>query len=176
MKQESKREQKRNEKLRQENIEKFDEEYKKSKVIPKEYKKKIKNRVLKNSSIALIAIIYLIAINWLSLKLETQVYITIIKILCIFGTITSVVFLELSYRKDNGYIFMHGIEFLVLTTVTLFSEYAYVLFYKTYNIILACILMGIVVYYIIKTIVTIKYMKRDYYNSLNDIKEIVKKK
>ena len=48
----SKREQKRLEKITQENIQKFDEEYKKSRIIPKDYKKKILNRILKNSIIA----------------------------------------------------------------------------------------------------------------------------
>ena len=44
----SKREQKRLEQITQENIQKFDEEYKKSRIIPKDYKKKILNRILKN--------------------------------------------------------------------------------------------------------------------------------
>ena len=59
----SKREQKRLEKITQENIQRFDEEYKKSRIIPKDYKKKILNRILKNSIIAVIVIAYLIALN-----------------------------------------------------------------------------------------------------------------
>ena len=45
----SKREQKRLEKIKQENIQKFHEEYKQSRIIPKDYKKKIRNRILKNT-------------------------------------------------------------------------------------------------------------------------------
>ena len=67
----SKKEQKRLEEITQENIQKFDEEYKKSRIIPKDYKKKILNRILKNSIIAVIVIAYLIALNILSLHIET---------------------------------------------------------------------------------------------------------
>ena len=171
----SKREQKRLEKITQENIQKFDEEYKKSRIIPKDYKKKILNRILKNSIIAVIVIAYLIALNILSLHIETATYILGIKILCVALAIVSVIYFELSYRRDNGYLFMHGVEFLVLAIITLFSVYAYSLFYVTYNNILLYILIGVVIYYIIKTLCTLKNMKTEYYKSQNDIKDIVKK-
>ena len=99
----SKREQKRLEKIKQENIQKFDEEYKKSRVIPKDYKKKILNRILKSSVIAIIIIAYLIALNILSMHIETTPYILGIKVLCVILAIVSVIYFELSYRKDNGY-------------------------------------------------------------------------
>ena len=171
----SKREQKRLEKIKQENIQKFDEEYIKSRIIPKDYKKQILNRILKNSVIALIVIIYLILLNVLSMHIETTTYILGIKILCIILAIVSVIYFELSYRKDNGYLFMHGVEFLLIATITLFSVYAYSLFFVTYNSILLYILIAVVIYYIIKTILTLRNMKQDYYKSQNDIKEIVKK-
>lgn len=171
----SKKEQKRLEEITQENIQKFDEEYKKSRIIPKEYKKKILNRILKNSIIAIIVIGYLIALNLLSLYIETNTYILGIKVLCVLLAIVSVIYFELSYRKDNGYLFMHGVEFLVLATITLFSVYAYSIFFVTYNSILLYILIGVIIYYIIKTILTLRNMKQEYYKSLNDIKEIVKK-
>ena len=171
----SKREQKRLEKIKQENIQKFDEEYKLSRIIPKEYKKQIINRILKNSVIAIIVIAYLIALNILSLHIETSAYILGIKVLCVVLAIISVIYFELSYRKDNGFLFMHGAEFFVLATITLFSVYAYALFFVTYNSILLYILIAVVIYYIIKTIGTLNIMKKQYYESQNDIKEIVKK-
>ena len=170
-----KKEQERLKEITRENIQKFDEEYKKSRIIPKEYKKKILKRILKNSIIAIIVIAYLVALNLLSLHIETTAYILGIKVLCGVLAIVSVIYFELSYRKDNGYLFMHGVEFLVLATITLFSVYAYSLFYVTYNNILLYILIGVVIYYIIKTLCTLKNMKTEYYKSQNDIKEIVKK-
>ena len=171
----SKRERKRLEKIKQENIVKFHEEYKQSRIIPKDYKKKIKNRILKNTVIAIIVIIYLILLNILSMYIETDKYILGIKILCVVLSVVSVIYFELSYRKDNGYLFMHGVEFLILATITLFSVYAYSLFFITYNNILLYILIAVVIYYIIKTILTLRNMKQEYYKSQNDIKEIVKK-
>ena len=47
----------------QENIKKFDEQYKQNRIIPKDYKKKIVNRILKNTVIAVIAIAYLILLK-----------------------------------------------------------------------------------------------------------------
>lgn len=171
----SKREAKRAEKLKQENIQKFDEEYQKSRIIPKDYKRQIRNRILKNTLIALIMIGYLIAINILSMHIETKLYILGIKVVCVVFAVISVIYFELSYRKDNGYLFLHGAEFLVLATITLFSVYAYSLFYITYNNILLYILIVVIVYFVIKTIYTLRSMKQQYYASQNDIKEIVKK-
>ena len=171
----SQREQKKLEKIKQDNIQKFDEEYKRSRIIPKEYKKKIRNRIIKNTAIALIVIIYLILLNVLSMHIETTTYILGIKVLCVILAIISVIYFELSYKKDNGYLFMHGAEFLVIATITLFSVYAYSLFFITYNNILLYILIAVVIYYIIKTILTLRNMKQEYYKSQNDIKEIVKK-
>ena len=159
----------------QDNIKKFDEQYKKSRIIPEDYKKKIINRILKNTAIAVIAIVYLILLNVLSLHIETITYIISIKVLSVVFAIISVIYFELCYRKDNGFLFMHGVEFLVLATITLFSAYAYYLFFITYNSILLYILIAVIIYYITKTICTLKFMKKEYYESQNDIKEIVKK-
>lgn len=171
----SKRQQNKQEKITQENIQKFDEEYKKSRIIPNDYKKKIRNRILKNTIIAIIVIGYLVLLNVLSLHIETRIYISVIKILCVALAVVSVIYFELSYRKDNGYLFMHGAEFLVIATITLFSVYAYSLFFVTYNSILLYISIFVVVYYIIKTILTLRNMKKQYYKEQNDIREIVKR-
>ena len=146
MKELSKREKQKQEKIRKENIEKFDEEYKQSRIIPKDYKKSILVRILKNLVIAIIAITYLILLNMLSLRIDTTLYILSCKIICITLSIVSVIYFEISYRKDNGYLFLHGVEFLLLATITLFSIYAYTIFFGRYNIILMIICIAIVIY------------------------------
>ena len=162
-------------KVTKENIQKFDEEYKENKKIPKDYKKKIINRIFKNILIAVIIIGYLIAINILSLHIETKQYIIGIKIICILLALVSVVYFELSYKKNSGYLFVHGAEFLVLATITLFSVYAYKIYFITYNDILLYIAIIVTIYYIIKTVCTINNMKKQYYKSQNDIREIITK-
>lgn len=159
----------------QENIKKYDEQYQKNKEIPQDYKKQIKNRIFKNTIIAVIAISYLILINVLSLYIETVPYIIGVKILSVVLSVISVIYFELCYRKDNGYLFMHGVELLFLATITLFSVNAYFIYFVKYNNILIYILIAVIIYYIIKTIFTLRFMKREYYDSQNDIKEIVKK-
>lgn len=159
----------------QENIKKYDEQYKENKKIPLDYKKQIRKRILKNTVIALIAIVYLILLNILSLHIETTPYITGVKILAVVFAIISVIYFELCYRKDNGYLFMHGVEFLILATITLFSANAYYIYFVKYNNILIYILIAVIIYYIIKTIFTLRFMKKEYYESQNDIKEIVRK-
>ena len=171
----SKREKKRQQKEMYENIQKFHEEYEKSRIIPKDYEKEIKKRILKNTIIAFIVIGYLAALNILSTDIETSTYIIGIKVICIVLACISVVYFELSYRKDNEYLFLHGTEFLVLATITLFSVYAYSIFYITYNSILLYILIAVAIYYVLKTIFTLHHMKKKYYASQNDIKDIVKK-
>jgi len=166
---------KENDEIIQENIKKFDEEYKQRRIIPEDYKKKILDRILKNTVIAVIAIVYLILLNVLSLHMETDSYIISIKVLSLVFAMISVIYFELCYRKDNGFLFMHGVEFLLLATITLFSAYAYYIFAITYNSILLYILIAVIIYYIIKTICTLRFMKKEYYKSQNDIKEIVKK-
>ena len=49
------------------------------------------------------------------------------------------------------------------------------LFFVTYNSILLYIAIAVAIYYFFKTILTLRNMKKQYYESLNDIKEIVKK-
>jgi len=171
----SNKEQKEQDQITQENIKKFDEQYKQSRIIPQDYKKKILDRILKNTVIAAIAIIYLILLNVMSVHMETTPYIIGIKVLSVVFAVISVIYFELCYRKDNGFLFMHGVEFLVLATITLFSAYAYYIFAITYNSILLYILIAVIIYYIIKTICTLRFMKKEYYKSQNDIKEIVKK-
>lgn len=171
----SKREQKEQEKITQENIKKFDEQYKQSRIIPEDYEKQIRNRILKNTIVAIIVIVYLILLNVLSMHMETTPYIIGIKVLSVVFAVISVIYFELCYRKDNGFLFLHGAEFLVLATITLFSAYAYYMFFVTYNSILLYILIAVIIYYIIKTICTLRFMKKEYYKSQNDIKEIVKK-
>lgn len=171
----SKSEQRNQEEITQENIKKFEEQYKKSRIIPEDYKKQIRNRILKNTVVAAIVIVYLILLNVLSMHMETTPYIIGIKVLSVVFAVISVIYFELCYRKDNGYLFMHGVEFLALATITLFSAYAYYMFLVTYNSILLYILIVVIIYYIIKTICTLRFMKKEYYESQNDIKEIVKK-
>ena len=173
MKKISKREEKKLQKIKKENIEKFTQEIKENKKISIDYKKKIKNRILKNLIIAIISIIYLLSLNIVSFYINTNIYILLIKVICLILALISIIYFELCYRKDNGFLFLHGVEFLFLAAITLFSIYAYKIYFIIYNKILYAILLVDIIYFIIKTIYNISFMKKKYYKEQNDIKDIV---
>lgn len=171
----SKRELKKEQKIKEENIRMLDEEIKQNKKIPKEYKKKINKQILLNISTLIAIIIYLVCINVLSLYLDTKKYIIVLRVLSVIVAIISVMYFELGYRKDNEKIFLYGVEVLIIAIITLLSTYMYFIFFDKFNNILIIILGIIVIYYAIKISIIRKRMKKQYYKKQNDIKEIIKK-
>lgn len=166
---------KKEQKIREENIKKLDEQIRESKKIPKEYKKKIRKQTILNVVTVLCMVIYLVSINILSLYLETETYLKTIKILSVILAGISIVYFELSYRKDNEKLFLYGTEVLIISMITLFSTYAYFIYFDTYNKILGIIAGAFVLYYLIKILIIRSRMKKQYYKEQNDIKEIIKK-
>ena len=166
---------KKEQKIREENIKKLDEQIRKSKKIPKEYKKKIRKQTILNVVTVLCMVIYLVSINILSLYLETETYLKTIKILSVILAVISIVYFELSYRKDNEKLFLYGTEVLIISMITLFSTYAYFIYFDTYNKILGIVAGILVIYYLMKILIIKSRMKKQYYKEQNDIKEIIKK-
>ena len=164
---------KKEQKIREENIKKLDEQIRESKKIPKEYKKKMRKQTILNVVTVLCMVIYLVSIN--ILYLETETYLKTIKILSVILAGISIVYFELSYRKDNEKLFLYGTEVLIISMITLFSTYAYFIYFDTYNKILGIIAGVFVLYYLIKTLIIRSRMKKQYYKEQNDIKEIIKK-
>lgn len=166
---------KKEQKIREENIKKLDEQIRESKKIPKEYKKKMRKQTILNVVTVLCMVIYLVSINILSLYLETGTYLKTIKILSVILAGISIVYFELSYRKDNEKLFLYGTEVLIISMITLFSTYAYFIYFDTYNKILGIVAGILVIYYLIKILIIRSRMKKQYYKEQNDIKEIIKK-
>ena len=175
MAEKSKRELKKEEKIKEENIRKLDEQIRERKKIPKEYKKKINKQIILNIITLIIIAIYLSCINILSLYTDTEIYLKYLKVFSIILAIIAVVYFEISYRKDNEKLFLYGVEILLLAIITLFANYAYYIFFNTYNKILLGITIVFVVYYIVKIFVVKIKMKKKYYKEQNDIKDITKK-
>lgn len=166
---------KKEQKIREENIKKLDEQIRESKKIPKEYKKKMRKQTILNVVTVLCMVIYLVSINILSLYLETGTYLKVIKTLSVILAGISIVYFELSYRKDNEKLFLYGTEVLIISMITLFSTYAYFIYFDTYNKILGIVAGILVIYYLIKILIIRSRMKKQYYKEQNDIKEIIKK-
>ena len=163
-------------KIQEENIQKLDKKKREGKKIPNDYKKKINKRVLLNLLILFFMTIYLVCLNISFLNMDKIIYLRSLKIFSVLLAIISVVYFEISYRKDNEGLFLYGAEVLALAVITLFSIYGYEIYFRSFSKILIIITVIFVVYYLIKTLVIRSRMKKKYYEEQNDISDIVKNK
>ena len=169
------KEESRTNRVKEENIRKLDEQIKLNKKIPKEYRKNINKKVIYNVVLLVVILVYLISVDLSSLYMDTSVYLRIIKVISIVLATISIVYFELGYKKDNENVFLYGIEVFVIALITLFCCYAYELYFHNYNKILIIIATIVAIYYLLKIIYINRKMKKEYFRSLNDIKEITKK-
>lgn len=134
---------------------------------------KVSFNVYKNILIAVFIMIYFIIINTLYYKVETNKLLDILKILSMIILFMGIVVLEIAYRKENGRLGIHAIEIIVLAGYTLSISHIVELkkFRFANYILVSSYLFSI--YYLLKSIVIYTKEKKDYLNSLSDIKEIV---
>ena len=163
-----KREQKKN----IENFEKFIEEKKK---IPKNIKEKINSKAFENIAFAAIIIVYLAALYFGMINIPTDIYITILKTLSIILLITTIITYEIGYKKDNGEVWLHGVEIMIIAIFTLYLIYLYSIYYTTFLALIISASIIYLIYYAIKIVVIQRRIEKEYKNSLTDIGEIVKK-
>ena len=151
------------------NIEKLEEEIKNKKKLPELEKKSIFKKCIINIIILLIILIYLFCLQIGEQNIQTENYITMLKVFSIILIIGTIMMFEISYRLNKNNIILHSIEILILSFFTLFLIYGY--FYK---ITMAGIIIS-AIYYTFKCILIIINSKKKYHKSQNDIKSIVEK-
>lgn len=160
----------------QDNIQKIEEVIKNNKKIVNEYTKKINKKVFENIIIAIIFVLYFYFIYLGSQNIESKIYITDLKVFSLGLLTIAIIIFEYSYKKDNGSLSIHGIEVLILAIITLFLVYIYSLYInRTYILIIVSMSIASLIYFLIKSIVVYRKMKKVYYKSKDDIKEIIKK-
>lgn len=136
-------------------------------------KKKISFNVYKNIAIAVVIMTYFIGINSMYYKFEKNNLLLILKVFSILILLLGIIILEIAYRKDNGKLGFNAIEVIVLAGHTLSIAHIVELQkFKFANYILTSSYI-FSLYYLFKAIFTYTKEKRDYLNSLSDIKEIV---
>ena len=134
---------------------------------------KVSFNVYKNILIAIVIMIYFIGINSMYYKLENIKLLNVLKILSMTILFMGIILLEISYRKENGSLGLYSLETLVIACHTLSIAHIVELQkFKFANYILVSSYM-FSIYYLFKSIVIYTKEKRDYLNSLSDIKEIV---
>ena len=163
-----------NTKLDNEHIEKI-EELETKKELPEIEEEKINVKVFENLVIADVVMLFLYFIALGALNIETNAFLTDLRVFSITLITFAIMLFEYSYRKENGNVCIHGIECLVLAIFTLISIYLYTLYFKKFHMIVASISFIFAVYYVGKSIIIYRKMKKQYIDSLNDINEIVKK-
>lgn len=163
------------EKSMKENIENLEREIKTKKELPIDVEEKINKKIFENVVIADIVMIFLYFIGLGSLNIETNIFLTDLRVFSIGLIVFTIILFEYSYRKENGNICIHGIECLILAIFTLLSIYLYTLYFKKFHMIVASVSLLFAVYYVGKSIILYKKIQKQYINGLNDINEIIKK-
>lgn len=158
-----------------ENIKKLEKEIVHKKELPKEEEEKINKMVFENIVIAIVIMVFLNLISLGSINIETSVFLTDLKVFSILLIIATILLFEYSYRKENGKLCIHGIECFFLALFTLLSIYLYTIYFNDFQLIVASVAFIFAIYYVGKAIFKYNKMKKEYFESINDISEIIKK-
>lgn len=136
-------------------------------------KNNISLNVYKNIIIALVIMVYFIGINTMYYKLENGQLFNFLKIISMLILFVGIIVLEIAFRKDNGRLGINAIEIIAIAGHTLSTAHIVELqkFKFANYILLSSYVFSI--YYLFKALVIYTKEKRDYLNSLSDIKEIV---
>lgn len=141
--------------------------------LPKEQKEKIYAKLVKEFWMAIAIFIYFIFVNVSYGKLEDNMYINCLKACAGILICSTIVMLEIAYRKDSGVIALHSVEILVLAILTLFMPYIY--FYRglALRFLYSFSSMYIAIYYAIKALIIYQIEVKKYISGLSDVKEII---
>lgn len=134
---------------------------------------KISENVFTNILIAIAIMLYFIVINFSYFRLENEIFILGLKILSFVVLGLGIIFLEIAYKKDSGKIAINAIEILVLACFTISTKHIVEvkkMVFEDYILITSYIFS---LYYILKAIIIFTKEKKEYLNSLSDIREIV---
>lgn len=159
----------------EENLKNLEKEIVNKKKLPQEEENKINSKIFENMIIAdiLMAFFYLISLG--SLNIETPIFMTDLKVFSIGLIVLTVIIFEISYKKENGNLCIHGIECLAISIFMLFSTYLYTMYMREFYMYISIFAYITAIYYAVKSIIIYRKMKKKYIASLSDIEKIVKK-
>ncbi len=145
--------------------------------IRKKLSKKVKNTIIMfifyNVIMVVSMLIITFFINIIFNKLKISDFRMYIKYVQMAVAIISIVFFEISYRKDSGKMAIYAIEFSLYSVSVLYVTYMYVL--KDKLEFLKNVVLIFTIYYLIKSCIGVVYYRHNYIkNNISDVKEIVK--
>ena len=141
--------------------------------IPKDVRNHFYRKILKEITIAIFINIFFIIMNYGFTKLEQSILTYIMQGIAGFFILATIILFEISYRKSNDELAIHGIELTVMSFIVLFMPYVYFrrgivfrLLYSMGNVFFS-------IYYAVKALVVYLISVKKYKNTVSDIKEIV---
>lgn len=141
--------------INEEQLDKIKDEIKSTKEEKKANPKnqKIKKDILRNLLIGIIVTVYFIFIALGVTTIPVTEYALDLKTFAIFTAIISIIIFERAYKKDENYLALHGIEMILVGIETLVILQLYLVESSYFKNILMGIIIGMILYYIIKSII-----------------------
>lgn len=158
-----------------ENLKCIEKEINNKKQLPIDQVNKINKKIFENMLIADFVIAFLLFISLESLNIETSIFIRNLKIFSIMLILFTVAMFEYSYSKENVNIFVHGLECFFLSLFTLLSTYLYAIYFRNFQFIVVIATLIATTYFILKSLTIYLWMRKKYFNSLNDINKIIER-
>lgn len=134
--------------------------------------KKVK-KIEINILMLIIVLIYYIAIIMLPGKIPENQLELALKIIATVITMVSIIVFEIAYKKDKGIIAIIGIELLIIAIHTLLIMHIINIAKLDFDIYIKTSAMLFSMYFLIKSMILYTIEKKQYLNSLSDIKEII---
>lgn len=131
--------------------------------------------IFKNIIKGILVLVYFLVINILCAKVQYNVLQNYIRVVSIILLAIAIYTFEKSYKKDNEFIFLEAVEYVIMLLHTLTIIYItskYKIDLRKYVVLSAYIFAS---YFVLKAIIIYTKSERDYAKSLSDIPEIVKK-
>lgn len=144
------------------------------KKLPEYIKDKRNDIIFKNVIIAIIITVYMAFLQLGYCNISKNVYINDLKVFSTVLLVISIIFFENGYKKDNEGIFLYGVETLLIAFITLTMQFTMFEAPRTIHIFAELSFIYFIIYYIIKSLIQVRKVKKEYLTS--DVRELVKNK
>ena len=144
------------------------------KKLPLEEKNRLYKDMILNVVIAIGITIYIIFLQLGCLNIDEVPFQIDLKAFSVTLIVVTIITFEKAYKEDSGKLTMWGIEIFVLSIVTLVSLYMHKIYFDYYVKVMGVLAILVSIYYIIKIIYIYIKGKKDYKNSISDVKQILK--
>lgn len=155
-------------------IKAIEEEKTKEKEMTPEFEEKANNRIFKNIIISILVLVFCILKILGYSHINSESFLLDLKVFSIGILMFSILLFERSYNKSDSKLLVYGLEGLFISLATLCEVYIFQLYNGYFTVTISIEALILAIYYLTKCIRIYKNTKKQYVNSLSDIKEIVR--